>query len=287
MPGTSSSERIPQADLAFIGGSGTFDIDFPADLGLGDVDVLEKNLVFATPFGPSPPLNYLLLPRGRKVITCRMHGWRPGVSRRAASQQIFWAFREAGVKRILAEGGVGTVHPDSRPGELVIPDDYIDLSCRRDTSLTDDYLLIMRDPFCPVLREVLAESAGRLQTSGKVTTEGVYAVTDGRHFESRAEVRALAAMGADVIGQSLAPEVYLAREIGACYAGIHQIVNRAEGIGGDWSHEELSGIFHRRSSFMGSLAVEALKAVPLQIDCGCRDLRKETLLRFPDQAGPP
>lgn len=287
MPGTPPSERIPRADLAFIGGSGTFDLDFPADLDLEDVDILEKNLVFATPFGPSPPLNYLLFPRGRKVLTCRMHGWRPGVSRRAASQQIFWIFREAGVKRILAEGGVGTVHLQSRPGEMVIPDDYIDLSCRRDTSITEDYLLIMRDPFCPVLRELLAETAGRLQPSGAIRTEGVYAVTDGRHFESRAEVRALAAMGADVIGQSLAPEVYLAREIGACYAGIHQVVNRAEGIGEDWSHEELSGIFHGRSSFMGSLCAEALKAIPLRADCVCRDLRKKTLLRFPDQADPP
>lgn len=287
MNGDPFTAEVPRADLAFIGGSGTFDLDFPADLGLGDVDILEKNLVFATPFGPSPPLSTLRLPRGRRVITCRLHGWRPGVSRRAASQQIFWVFREAGVKRVLAEGGVGTVHPHSRPGELVIPDDYIDLSNRRDTSLTEDYLLIMRDPFCPVLREVLADAAGRLQTSGSVTAGGVYAVTDGRHFESRAEVRALTALGADVIGQSLAPEVYLAREIGACYAGIHQVVNRAEGVGEDWSHEELSGIFHGRSALMGLLAVEALKAVPLQIDCGCRNLRKDTLLRFPDQAAPP
>ena len=55
-----------------------------------------------------------------------MHGWRPGVTRRAASQQVFWVFREAEVERILAEGGVGSMREDMAPGDVFIPDDYID-----------------------------------------------------------------------------------------------------------------------------------------------------------------
>ena len=64
-----------------------------------------------------------------------MHGWRSGVARGRASQQIFWVLREAGVRTILAEGGVGSLREDLTPGDLVIPHDYIDLSLRKDVSL--------------------------------------------------------------------------------------------------------------------------------------------------------
>jgi 5'-methylthioadenosine phosphorylase len=246
----------------------------------------DVNRVFSTPFGDSPPFTLLRISGGGSVLACRMHGWRGGVSRRAASQQVFWVFRQAGVRRILAEGGVGTIHADQAPGTLVVPDDYLDWSCRRDTALTDDYLLVMRDPLCPTLRRHLVSTARSSFPGTPVIDGGVYAVTDGRHFESRAEVRALALLGADVIGQSLAPEVYLAREIGACYAGIHQVVNRAEGVGQDWTHEELKDIFHGRASAMRDLLLQALMALPPRDGCDCRSLRKETLIRPADRESP-
>jgi 5'-methylthioadenosine phosphorylase len=267
------------ADIGFIGGSGTLSATFPPEKSPYIKEIVGKNIVFNTPYGDSPPFSHMILMSGQTVLCCRMHGWRSGVSRRDASLQLFWSFRRARVSRILAEGGVGTLHEETVPGSLVIPDDYIDWSLRRDVALGDDYLLVMRDPLCPGLRSVLKDSAMAVLPDVALTEGGVYAVTDGRHFESRAEVRALAALGADVIGQSLAPEVYLAREIGACYAGIHQVVNRAEGVGRDWSHGELKDLFFRRSSALTELVLHALSSLPAESQCQCRALRKETLLR--------
>ncbi|MFC1657116.1 MTAP family purine nucleoside phosphorylase [Candidatus Moduliflexota bacterium] len=273
---------------AVIGGSGTFSFDFPGGIKRKDVEILDDNLIFSTPFGTAPPMVLFRFANGRRVLCCRMHGWRPGVSRRAASQQIFWVFREAGVSAVLAEGGVGTVHLSSRPGDFIIPDDYIDWSCRRDTSLGDNYLLIMRDPLCPEIRALLHRHALRQVPGGaRVLDGGVYAVTDGRHFESRAEVKALASLGVDIIGQSLAPEVYLSREIGACYAGIHQVVNRAEGIGKDWSHDELKELFLHRAGTVAGIMLDTALSLSEERKCGCSSLRKETLLKFPDHANPP
>ncbi len=92
----------PCAECAVIGGSGTFSFDFPGGSRRKDVEIIDDNLIFSTPFGTAPPMVLFRFPGGRRVISCRMHGWRPGVSRRAATQQIFWVFREAGVSSVRA-----------------------------------------------------------------------------------------------------------------------------------------------------------------------------------------
>lgn len=272
-----TGKEIPKAKKAFIGGSSTYSINFPGELKLSGVKVLDRK-VYATPFGESPEFTVLELD-GDKMLTVRMHGWRAGTKRAEASKQVFWVLEQAGVDTIFAEGGVGSVSEDLNLCHFIVPDDYIDLSLRKDVCLSDKYLLVMRDPVCPDLAEILKRTS--VDTfPDREASRGVYAVTDGRHFESRSEVKMIKALGADVIGQSLCPEVYLAREIGACYAGIYLVVNRAEGIGPDWSHAELKEIFYREALNVGRIIIESLR----QLDrrkrktCQCSKLRKETLL---------
>lgn len=280
--GTHVMRPVPQADFAIIGGSSTFSIDFPEALGRDDTAVLARDLVFETPYGTSPPFK-LAAVDGKRFLTVKMHGWRPPhVSRADASKQVFWVLREAGVVRIYVEGGVGSVNRLLELRDLIIPDDYIDYSMRQDVSLGGPFLLIMRDPICPTGTKHLAEAARRrlVGTGRHVFTRGVYLNTDGRHFESRAEVQAFRWMGADVIGQSIVPEVYLAREIGACYSGIYMIVNYAEGVIRDWEHRDLADIFYNEAETIGHILLDALKASPAEpVGCACRTLRKETLLQ--------
>jgi 5'-methylthioadenosine phosphorylase len=271
-------KQVPKAKLAFIGGSGTFSIRFPEDLHMAGVKVLGQQ-VFSTPFGDSPEFN-LFSVQGSPVLTVKMHGWRAGVRRADASRQVFWVLEKAGVKTILAEGGVGSVARDFGLCDFFIPEDYMDFSMRKDVHLSDNYLLIMRDPVCPGLSRILAQTLKKILPERKIH-HGIYAVTDGRHFESRAEVRMLGTLGADVIGQTLCPEVYLAREIGACYSGLYLVVNRAEGIGPDWNHSELKDIFYQEALNVGKIIIESLKMVRngKKKTCQCSKLRKKTLLK--------
>lgn len=273
-----SKNKIPKANKAFIGGSSTFSINFPEDIKLSGVKVLDRK-VFVTPFGDSPEFKVLKIDGGI-VLTVRMHGWRAGVRKADASRQIFWVLEQAGVKTILSEGGVGVIRKDLELRHFIIPDDYIDLSMRKDVYLSDKYLLIMREPICPELTQILVKTSKKLVPDRKVS-RGVYAVTDGRHFESRAEVKMIESFGGDVIGQSLCPEVYLAREIGACYTGLYLIVNRAEGIGPDWSHKELKDIFYQEAIHVGKIIIESLKQITKthKKSCQCAKLRKKTLLK--------
>lgn len=268
---------IPAVSWAIIGGSGTYGCSFPEEVGAG-AKVLSQNLVFKTPFGTSPPFKLLETAGGRHCLTVRLHGWREGVSRGTASKQVFWVLAQAGARRIFSEAGVGSLNPLLDPRDIVVPDDFIDMTTHRDPTLVvGGNLLIMRDPVCPVLSAALVKAAGR-HARGRVFGRGTCVVTEGPRFESRAEVRMIQPHG-DIIGQSMCPEVWLARDIGACYAALYIVVNYAEGVVQDWEHEVLKKIFKEDAVAQSRILLEALDAVDESSPCSCRDLRKPTLLQ--------
>lgn len=268
--------KIPKAEYGIVGGSGTLSSDFPNNIQAEDVKIIADNLRFETPYGESPAMRLFSVGE-KQVLTVKMHGWRSGVSRSDASRQVFWVFREAGVKRILSEGGVGTVNKLLDLRDFIVPDDYLDMSVRKDVMLDGRYLLIMREALCPEMRKTLIEAVSK-RFDGRVFLRGTYAVTDGRHFESPAEVAMLNGH-ADIVGQSMCPEVYLAREIGACYAGLYFTVNYGEGIK-VWSHEDMSNIFYDDAVMIGEILLETIRNISAQDKhCHCQELRKETLLK--------
>ena len=268
--------KIPKAEYGIVGGSGTLSSDFPNNIQAQDVEIIADNLRFETPYGESPAMR-LFSVGDKQVLTVKMHGWRSGVSRSDASRQVFWVFREAGVKRILSEGGVGTVNKLLDLRDFIVPDDYLDMSVRKDVMLDGRYLLIMREALCPEMRKTLIEAVSK-RFDGRVFIRGTYAVTDGRHFESPAEVAMLNGH-ADIVGQSMCPEVYLAREIGACYAGLYFTVNYGEGIK-VWSHEDMSNIFYDDAVMIGEILLETIRNTSAKDKhCHCQEPRKETLLK--------
>ena len=258
--------------------------DFPAALDDERVTVLGTELVFDTPFGPSPEFTHFRVdgPHGtREALAVKMHGWRRGVKRADASLQVFWVFSEAGVRKVLADGGVGSLNHLLDPRDVVIPNDFIDLTVRQDIYVRGDHLLIMRQPVCPDLASHL--HAGASAGFSRVFRRGTYLVTDGPRFESVAEVDYMRRLGGDIIGQSMAPEVFLARDIGACYAGIYLVVNYGEGVVRDWEHDELKAIFFEESQTIAGIVLDAIADADLEASCGCMEFRKPSLLGLPDE----
>ncbi|MDD4600677.1 MAG: MTAP family purine nucleoside phosphorylase [Negativicutes bacterium] len=268
--------NLLNVEFAVIGGSGTLSSDFPLGAEAEDVKILADDLEFETPYGLSPAFR-LFSVGDKQVLTCKMHGWRSGVNRADASRQVFWALREAGVKQIISEGGVGSVNHLLDPRDFIIPNDYLDLSVRKDVGLEGKYLLVMRDALCPEMRRTLLDTT-KQHFDGRIFSRGVYAVTDGRHFESPAEISMMRGH-ADIVGQSMCPEVYLAREIGACYAGLYFVVNYGEGIVKDWSHQDLHDIFYNDAPMISRIILDTIRTLSAKGICECNDLRKETLLK--------
>ncbi|MHB0914526.1 MAG: MTAP family purine nucleoside phosphorylase [Thermoleophilia bacterium] len=268
--------EVPEVNWAVIGGSGTHGCDFPVAAGAG-ARMLEEGLVFSTPRGDSPPFNLFETAGGRRCLHVRLHGWRRGVSRGEASQQVFDVLARAGVRRIISEAGVGSLNHLLDPRDIVIPDDYVDLTTHRDpVPVEGGRLLIMRDPVCPVIGSSLHDAAVA-HAAGRVFPRGTCVVTEGPRFESRAEVRMMQPHG-DVIGQSMCPEVWLARDIGAHYAALYIVVNYAEGVVRDWEHAVLKEIFAEDAVSQSKIILAAIDAVDEGASCGCESLREDTLL---------
>jgi inosine/guanosine/xanthosine phosphorylase family protein len=69
---------------------------------------------------------------------------------------------------------------------------------------------------------------------------GVYLAVSGPSYETPAEIRAFARLGADAVGMSTVPEVIVARKCGLRVAALSCITNLAAGISKDpLSHEEV------------------------------------------------
>jgi 5'-methylthioadenosine phosphorylase len=278
-------QSVPSAAFGVCGGSGSLSFDFPAGLEDPRVSVLATDLVFDTPFGRSPSFTHFRVEgvggAPRDALAVKMHGWRRGVKRGDASLQTFWVFHQAGVRKVIADGGVGSLNHLLDPRDIMIPNDYIDLTTKQDIYVRGDHLLIMRQPVCPDLANHLY--MGAVEQFSRVFLRGVYLVTDGPRFESVAEIDYMRRVGGDIIGQSFAPEVFLARDIGACYAGIYIVVNYAEGVVREWEHDELRSIFFDESTTIARIVLDAIAEANLRAACGCMELRRPSLLGIPDE----
>lgn len=143
------------------------------------------------------------------------------------------ALQILGVKRICATFAVGSINTDFELSVPIILSDFIDYSSSREHSFFDTLEngvghIDISTPFCPVLSKALKTEAKSLNL--KVRNGGVYASTNGPRFETPAEIKAYRAMGADVVGMTLCPELPLALELGMSYAGLAFSINWGAGM---------------------------------------------------------
>ena len=79
-------------------------------------------------------------------------------------------------------------------------------------------------------RDLRALVKGTAADQGIILHEGVFIAYPGPNFETAAEIRAMARLGADVVGMSVVPEVVSARHCGLKVVGVSVITNLAEGM---------------------------------------------------------
>jgi 5'-methylthioadenosine phosphorylase len=186
-----------------------------------------------TPYGLSNPV-HLCENGGIRFLFLSRHGEKgyektaPYVNYRAN----IYAAKSLGVTRIVAWTGPGAISPKVRPGDLALPDDLLDFTRNRPSTFYEGKgigFLRQFPVFCERLRDALRSEAKRGEV-GRIHFGGTYACTEGPRLETPAEIRFFARAGADLVGMTLCPEAFLARELEICYAPVAYVTNYAEGV---------------------------------------------------------
>lgn len=192
-----------------------------------------------------------------------------------------WALRQSGVRVVISTAAVGSLGIDLTPGTLAVVTDFIDFTKQRPFTFFEQpqNAVVHTDfstPYCPSVTRALREAAK--DTGAEDLPQVTYACMEGPRYETPAEVRALASLGADVVGMTGFPEVVLAREAGLCYGSLAIIANYAAGISPTpLSHEEVVARVSEQGAIVQDLLARTVGLLERHERCShCRasDIRK-------------
>ena len=252
--------------------------------GLGDALARQiQNPTFEdldTPFGkPSGPVLLGTLGKHRVAFLSRHgDGHIHNPSRVPYAANIF-ALKKLGVTTLIASGAVGSLSEIIHPGHLVLADQFIDKTFRRQSSFYEALGAVhveFAQPCCRRLRQSLMQAAE--QVSAVTHAEGTYVCMEGPQFSTRAESLMHRAWGGDLIGMTAMPEAKLAREAQICYALVALVSDydcwRAHDIAADKKSllEEIISNLNQATQNAVMLIEKTLEMAPVLCDetCPCR-----------------
>lgn len=202
------------ATIGVIGGSGLYQMD-------GLTDVCEHSI--KTPFGQPSEV----------IVTGQLHGARVAfLARHGRGHRLIpgevpyraniYALKTLGVRYVIAVSAVGSLQEEIRPLDMVVPDQFIDLTKGRAGTFFGQGAVAhvsMAQPVCANLAGVLKDSVTALNFDPvRLHGTGTYVCIEGPAFSTLAESRWYRSMDAHVIGMTNMPEARLAREAQMAYA---------------------------------------------------------------------
>lgn len=202
-------ERI----LGVIGGSGLYELP-----GIRDTEPVRVE----TPFGA--PSDELV--RGRLGDVQVLFLPRHGRGHRLTPTEVpyranVFALKTLGAQALLSIGAVGSLREYLPPGDVVVPDQFIDRTVARPSTFFGDGIVVhvsLADPVCAAFADTVEQAARG--AGGRVHRGGTYLCMEGPQFSSRAESNLYRQWGADIIGMTNWQEAKLAREAELCFASL-------------------------------------------------------------------
>lgn len=203
-----------RAKVGIIGGSGLYKMD-----ALTDVEEVQVE----TPFGAPSDALIVGTVEGTQVAFLARHGRN---HRLLPSELPFraniYAMKTLGVEYLISASAVGSLQPQVKPLDMVVPDQFIDRTKNRASTFFGEGVvahIAFGDPICSELARVVAEAAASLALP-EVTLHrgGTYVCMEGPAFSTKAESNLYRSWGATIIGMTNLPEAKLAREAEMAYA---------------------------------------------------------------------
>ena len=199
--------------IGLIGGSGLYSL--PGLEVTGEV-------ALSTPFG-APSDSYFLgnlssVPVAFLARHGRHHSLLPSEINYRAN---IWGFKKLGCSWLLSASACGSMKEAYEPTDIVLPDQFLDLTKRRVSTFFGDGCVghvSFAHPVSPVLLDALEAAA---KAEGVACHRGgTYVCIEGPQFSTKAESLLYRSWAADVIGMTNATEAKLGREAGIGYASM-------------------------------------------------------------------
>jgi 5'-methylthioadenosine phosphorylase len=258
------SRSAPQNTIGIIGGSGLYSMS-----GLSDT----REVRMKTPFGAPSDAIVLGTLEGKRVAFLARHGRGhkilPGEINYRAN---IYAMKLLGVERIISVSAVGSLREDLRPGEFLVPDQFVDRTRLRVSTFFGGGLVAhvsLAHPTCAQVSAVLADAS--VHRAVMVHRRGTYICMEGPQFSTLAEANMHQQLHFDVIGMTNATEAKLAREAEICYATIAMITDYD-----CWhpDHESVTvaqiiATLNQNAENAQSVLREAVRAMPADRGCKC------------------
>ncbi len=208
--------------VAVMGGSGLYQMDALEDVQEHDID---------TPYGR--PSDTIMTGRVDGVAVAFLA--RHGRGHRLIPSEIpyranIYALKSLGARYLISLSAVGSLRQDLRPLDMVLPDQFIDLTRRRTSTFFGEGAVAhvsMAQPVCGQLADVLARAVqgAQLPQEQRLHRGGTYVCIEGPQFSTMAESHWYRSMGANVIGMTNMPEAKLAREAQMAYASLAMVTD--------------------------------------------------------------
>lgn len=144
-----------------------------------------------------------------------------------------------GIETVILTNAAGTLNRANAPGTWMMLSDHINLTGQTPL-LGGPNFVDMTTVYDTELRMRFRALASEAQVT---LGEGVYAGLLGPQYETPAEIRMLAAMGADAVGMSTVLEAIQARALGMRVLGFSCLTNWAAGMApGELDHSEVTDV---------------------------------------------
>ena len=172
--------------------------------------------------------------------------------------------RRLGAGTLILTSAVGGIRRDLHPGGIVLVEDHLDLMFRPVLTVPplegEAPFPDLSRPYDPGLMALAKSTAREMDVE---LPAGVYGAVAGPSFETPAEVRALAAAGADMVGMSTVPEVTVAKAGGQRVLALSVVTNRAAGLAvGPISHADTLRRAEEAGRVLATLLTRLVGALP-------------------------
>jgi 5'-methylthioadenosine phosphorylase len=208
---------------------------------------------------------------GKKVLFLPRHGADHAIPPHKINHRAnVYALYERGVERILATNAVGAINTNFKPGDIVIPHDFIDFTKSRAGTFYDKTPVThvdVTEPYCPEMRQLMIETAEKLGL--RIWDRAILVCTEGPRYETVAEIEMFRRLGCDIVGMTGLPEAVLARELEICYGSVCYVSNMAAGMQERLTALELSEVSRQILPKVEQLLIETVKALPIKRKGNC------------------